>query len=1133
MAQKVSFRHYIVPVFFFSCLCLAWATAAQDVKIKRITVEDGLSQNTITCMLRDSQGFMWFGTQDGLNLYDGYTFKVFKNDLDDSTSISDNHIWSLLEDKNGRLWVGTLRGLNSFNIRTQTFTRYVFDKENHDLTTSVRAIVQDKTGEMWVGIDGQGLQRVDVKTKKFEPFKIARPGSSPADVMNGIRCIYQDKAGNFYVGTNTGLSYFTVSTQSYKYFKADLNDPSAVSDNNIHSILEDTNGIVWIGTRDQGLNRFDPKTGVFTKLHKKGDFNSLADDEVISLHQDKAGKIWVGTGNGLCLYNPVTQTFKTFYHDPNNDATLSDGRITAIGEDPAGRLVIGTFGAGFNLFDQQAKKFTIVTHNPTNTASLNNKNIWAICEDRKGRLWIGTDQGLNLSKPKGGFEHFMNEPGNPSSLSGNIVTAIFEDSRGRIWIGTHRNGLNLWNEQTRTFQRFKSTPQDPSSLLDNGIPIIYEASNHTIWVASSRGLNRYNDQTKTFKRYPIDPGNLWYDMTNNSLSSMTEDRSGMFWMSTDGGLCLFDSKTGTYECFKNERNNPNSLSSNFVYSILKDREGRIWACSNRGINLFNAETKSFIAFQEKHGLPDDIVYAMLEDSQGRFWMSTNRGISRLTPSATSDLFKGNPGVFRNYDESDGLQNNEFNSGAFFKGKDGRMYFGGINGFNIFHPDSIQDDTNQPPIVFTGFEIFNKPVQPGKAYGRFILPASINTVNEIILTHEESVFTIEFAALSFVKPMLNQYAHMLEGFETDWQHTDATRRTATYTNLDPGTYTFRVKGSNHDGIWNETGRSIKIIVTPPWWKSWWFKTMIIVNILLLSVLISVYRTRNIRAANLKLTQTVNEKTQELHRQNETLRQNQEEISTQHDLLAQQNQELTKQRTELATQNAELNNLNKEKSNLISIVAHDLRSPLNHIKGLLNIIRLTNPTLDQETTSNLQMIETSVGRQTELIRKILNIDAIDGKEHNIKLEPIDLSQLAQLAVDRFKIEAQQKQLTINLEKVGSSKVIADHAYTNQVMDNLLSNAIKFSPSGKQIHISITPNDQRVHFKIRDEGPGFTEEDKTKLFGKYQRLSAFPTGNETSIGLGLSIVKKYIDLMEAEIWCDSKPGHGTCFTIRFKQA
>jgi signal transduction histidine kinase/ligand-binding sensor domain-containing protein len=1134
---------YLIAIAVFSVTFVS----AQETEFKRITVEDGLSQSTVNCMLRDRQGFMWIGTQDGLNFYDGYSFKVFRNDPQDSTSLNHNYIWAIAESDDGRLWVATVKGLARFNYETNSFERYRYDLNTISENTSVRGVLEDNAGQVWIGVDGGGLSRLDQKTKTFEHYKIESPTVPALYQHNSVRTIYKDKAGDIWVGTLAGLARFNIQTKTFELFEHDPQNKSSLSNNRVYAIYEDRSERLWVGTFGGGLDLFDSKAKTFSHFrHDPKNPASMSDNRVNTIYEDQAKRHWVGTQAGLNLFDPESETFQTFIHDPKNDGSLSDDWIVSIAEDPAGQLLIGTYSGGLNMLNLNAKKFEIFTQYPNDPTSLSNKNIWSFAEDHLQRLWVGTDNGLNLFDAKTKtFKHFNHDPKNLKSISGNVITSLYTDKKDRFWVGTHGQGLNLFNPATQTFERFTHDPDDPTSLMDNSIVTIRQDRKDRLWMLTNKGLNLFNEKTKSFERLRNDPQNLNYGMAFNSTSSFLEDNHGRIWVGTDGGLSRFDEQTKSFEYYKHDPANPQSLSSNYVYFIFQDKRGWLWIGTGAsGLNLFDPATKTFKRILERDGLPDDIIYGMLEDSQGRLWMSSNRGICRYSPS--KDPKPGDWGDFRNYDVTDGLQNNEYSAGAYFKGQDGRMYFGGVNGFNVFHPDSIQDDPFVPSIVLTSLEIFNKPVSPGRQMGNFKLTESITKVTELVLTHTESVFTLEFAALSYVKPERNKYAYKLEGFDEEWNYTDASRRFATYTNLDPGTYTFRVKGSNHDGVWNEAGHSLIIIIEPPWWETWIFKLVIILGAVGSIIFAFVVRTNSIREANLSLTEAVEQKTIELTRQNATLSkqrkematqnekllQSQEEISAQHDLVEQQNKELSKQREELAEQNAELNNLNREKDNLLSIVAHDLKAPLKQIKGLTTIIKLSPTPVDPETANYIQMIETSADRLTDMIGKILDVESLDSRQLKIKLEPINFSGVVQAIVDRYAFEARKKRIKIHTDISDRLMVNLDRNFIDQIIENILSNAVKFSPANKNIFVTVSERDASAICSIRDEGPGLTEDDKKKLFGKYQRLSAFPTGNETSTGLGLSIVKKFVDAMQGEIRCESEPGKGANFIVKFKQ-
>lgn len=1092
-------------LFFVAWGLPAAILSAQGVAFKALTIEEGLSQNTIWTQWRDSKGFLWFGTQEGLNRYDGYNVTVFRHDPLDSTTLSDNHVWSLYEDREGYLWIGTLRGLNRYNPQTNVFQHAANNPEQIPVleeVQSVRALLGDGANTLWIGVDGNGLFSYSVDTQQTHHYKqdSSNPDALPS---NRVYTLALDRSHTLWVGTyDTGLASFNAQTKTFIHFKSN-GTKGSLSGKRVYAIFQDSREQLWVGTEGQGLNRFEPQTSTFiTYRHDAKDPSSLSDNGVNCIFEDSKGQLWVGTYNGLNQWDSKRNKSTVFKRNPKILSTLSDDHIVSLAEDEAGNLLVGTYGGGLTLIDFAAKPFRTFSHDPEDPSTLLHNIIWSIYQDTRGRLWVGTEGGLSLFHSETEtFEHFKHNPGNPATIPNNSVTSIYEDKKGKLWIATYGGGLCLFNPEKKSFQVFKHDPKDTSSLLNNNVGSFYEDTSGRLWLGTGTGISILKADN-TFSHFTHEPGKTT-SILKNAVTCMLRDTKGRMWIGSDGGLSRLNESTQEFEHYLHDPKNPSSLSSPFVYFIHEDKNGLLWIGTGNGLNLFNPDAKTFQVLREKDGLPNNVIYGILEDEKGRLWMSTNKGLSRFTPSASPE--PGNWGVFRNYVPADGLQNNEYNLGPTHKGKDGRMYFGGINGFNVFHPDSIHDTSYAPPVELTGFSLFNKLIQAGKVHKDFVLPKSITYLDDLILSHEESVFTIEFAALSYSQPERCMYAYKLEGFDPDWNYTNASRRFATYTNLDAGTYQFHVKCSNPDGLWNEKSRTLSITITPPWWATWWFRMLIAISLTGLAVSIAVWRTHSIRAMNKKLEKEVAQKTREL----------------------------SEQREELAAQNEELNNLNTEKSNLIGIVAHDLKSPLNQIKGLINVIRASSAPLGEETKGYMQLIENSTNRLTEMVSKILDVEAIDSKQLNVSLKAIDLSEVLRSVVERFQPEVQKKNLRIYSSIAEGIWVNADPTYTEQILENLLSNAIKFSPVNKNIYVSIVAEQNKAVCEIRDEGPGLTEEDKKKLFGKYQKLSAYPTGNETSTGLGLAIVKKFVEAMGGDTWCESEQGKGASFFVSFHRA
>lgn len=797
---------------------------AQDMQFKHLSTENGLMEGITRCILQDHEGFIWIGTPDGLHRYDGYSFKVYKHDPLDSQSLSQNSIYCLYEDRSGLLWIGTLAGLNVFDRKSETFIAYKNDPNNpHSLSDNgVSSIYEDSSGLLWIGTYGGGLNVFDKKTEKFRSF--ANKAINPK-LPNQYRVmvIYEDRTGSLWIGTaGGGLGLFDRKSETFKMYKNERNNSNSLSNNGITCLEEDESGLLWIGTNGGGLNVFDKKIERFRRfMNDPNDVQSLNDNKVLSIHSDRSGLLWVGTeSGGLNLFDHKTEKFKTYKGESDKYQSLKNGEIKFIYEDLSGLIWIG--GWGLTMCDTKTGKFK--------THSLN--GVRSIYEDRSGLLWIGTiDDGLHRFDIKTGkSRQYKYEPGAPNSLGGNYVAAIYEDATGLLWIGT--NGLSILDKKTETFKLYKADPNNSESLSGRNVLFFHEDVSRLMWIGTADprfnggGLNVFDKNIGKFKSYRCEPDNRF--LLNNNINFIYEDSNGSLWLGTGGGLKVFNKKTCEFRSFRSKPNDPQSLSNNNVSCILESGNGLMWiATYGGGINVFDVKNEVFRSFTEKDGLSNNKVYGLLSDNYGNLWLSTNKGLSKFTPPA-DPMNITNKGVFRNYDITDGLQSNEFNSGAYFKNKNGRMYFGGVNGFNFFHPDSVKDNPYQPPVVISDFQVFNQSVGIAHIDGcneiyrkndQYYLSQSIIETETIILSYTESVFSFEFKSLSYWHSEKNQYAYKLEGFDNEWIYC-GTRRFATYTNLDPGEYVFRVKGSNHDGVWNEKGTSVRVTILPPPWKTWW-------------------------------------------------------------------------------------------------------------------------------------------------------------------------------------------------------------------------------------------------------------------------------------------------------------------------
>lgn len=807
-------RWLVICIILILCPHSLFAQS-QDLKFTNITIEYGLSHSKVNCIYQDRQGFLWFGTNEGLNKYDGYTFTVYQPDPDDPHSISANLIRCILEDSKGNFWIGTeAGGLNRFDRQLQKFTHFTADSSSAIILSgnNVNAIIEDKAGNLWLGTE-HGIDRIDFDHQQawhYSPYS-AELSRQP---VNEIMALLEDRQGTLWIGTlGGGLCAFDRHTQKFNHYRHDPKNRFSIGDDEIYSIYEDSKGELWIGTLNGGLNRFDRASQRFHRYYPGPDNSEST--TIRAILDAGSGNLWVGNRSGLYLFDRQTNQFRYYSHDPNNPYSLVQNSVQTIFKDAKGDLWIGTRG-GISYLNTSNLPFIHYRADVNNPRCLNRQAVYAILEDRNGDLWFGTEHGgLNhLNRRTGRFTYYMHDNQNPNSLSVNNIKALLEDRMGNLWVGTFNGGLNVFDRQSKRFIHYWHEENDPTSLAIDNVMALFEDSDGNIWVGTfGGGLDRFNRKTRRFEHLLAE----WHHLGFNNIYCFWLDNQHQLWLgASQSRVAAFDLKTQKFTPYRLNHH----INNVDVRAIYQDRAGRLWfGTVGAGLYRFNPSDSSFHAYTQKDGLPSNIVYGILEDDAGNLWLSTTNGLSQFNPQT---------GMIKNYYKENGLQSDQFNYNAYLKTRDGQMLFGGINGVTAFYPQQIQQNTFVPPVVITDFKIFNKPVpivgEPP------ILTQDISQTRSLKLSHKHSVFSFEFVALNYAIPEQNQYAYKMEGFETDWNYV-GNRRFATYTNLDPGSYTFRVKAANNDGVWNEAGTAIEITITPPFWKTLWFKIILALLILL--------------------------------------------------------------------------------------------------------------------------------------------------------------------------------------------------------------------------------------------------------------------------------------------------------------
>ncbi|MFZ0390762.1 MAG: two-component regulator propeller domain-containing protein [Calditrichia bacterium] len=836
-------------------LLLSFSTILQAVpqnsRFERLSLKDGLSQSSVSSILQDRQGFLWFATQEGLNKFDGYQFTVYRHDPNRPNTLSDDWINVIHQDHEGMLWVGTAGGgLNRFDPVRENFE--VFRHDPADSTSlgsdRVTAIFEDKAGRLWIGTDGGGLNLYH----RYKNCFIRRPSVNDTEnglISNRITAIAESPDTNLWIATaDSGLAYLDLKKDRLTTYRRSDNSEPGLNSNKILSLLALPEGDVWIGTAGAGLDHFEPSTGSWQNYsHSLSSENGISNNNIYKIFRDADGIFWLATDAGLNRFDSAEERFTVFRHEPFDARSLSHDQIRDVYQDKSGLLWIATFGGGINKFKKN-NPFKNYYKNPAYTGSLADNTVWAILKDSRQHLWIGTNDGLDqLPGNQKEFIHHRFWAGQPGGLNQDVVRALAEDPRGRIWAGTDGGGINIFDPETGKIDAYRQREGDPGSLSDNRVRDILRDSRGEMWIATWEGLNRWLPEENRFQHFFADQ-NIKSTLSDNRIRCLYEDGNGTLWVGTYGGLNYFERKKQRFISFTHHRGNAYSLSNDRVLCVYEDSNGRLWIGTyGGGLNRLDREELIFIRYTQEQGLPNNTVYGILEDDAGFLWLSTNRGLCRFDPELQE---------FKTYGEQDGLPADEFNGGAYFRSSHGELYFGGIHGFTVFHPEDIKENPLLPPVVLTGFKKFGKQVP---------LSQLDYQKNGIDLSFRDDFFSFEFAALDFTNPGKNNYYYKLEGFDKDWIYA-GNRRFANYTNLDGGHYLFRVKGSNCDGVWNESGLAIPVYIHPPFWQTWWFRLLTAFFLLFAAYLFYKLRLRRIESQKRRLEAEVAQRTGELQQSN---------------------------------------------------------------------------------------------------------------------------------------------------------------------------------------------------------------------------------------------------------------------------
>ena len=1058
---------------------------SREPRVEHLSTEHGLSSNAINSMVQDHAGFLWIGTGDGLNRYDGYELTVYRNDPFAPRSLAGNRVRVVFVDHLGTLWIGTDQGLSRYHRPGDDFQRYPSVPGDPDSLSHQRVniLTEDRAGVLWIGTHRGGLNRLERSTGRFT------------------------------------------------HYRHDPENPNSLSSDEVWAVHEDRAGVLWVGTDVGGLNRFDREAGRWAHfVPVAGRPDSLSHDEVRAIHEDPDGPLWIATkGGGLNAFDRESETFRHFRHRPGDPRSLSDDSIYALAEDRAGVLWLAT-NDGLNSFDREREVFTALRYRRRGSVGLSDSHVRSLYEDRAGVLWVGTNRS-GLDKVQPALTEFTYvDLAQTFDWGNDLIIALHPDGQGGIWIGTRSNGLLHLDRGARKLTRFRGLPVDADGVSDGQVWAI-QSDGERLWVGTEtlaeldRETGRYVDHIAPASGDLVDfeyGGRESFD-----VRALERDGPDTLWVGTDHGLVEFDRGTGRLAHHRHDPIDPTSLSHDRVTALLKDRDGELWIGTYSGLNRFDRERGTFVAYRhdpsESHSLSDNLVRALHVDSQGALWVAPHTGLDRFDKASgnftrfATDVaplnrqilclvgddrqalwlatgqglirFNTRDKTTRIYDVGDGLPFDRFTSCA--RNERGEVILGGFLQILIFQPERMARNPHVPPVALTRFKVVDRDLALNRSASR-------------TLPHDDNFITFEFAALDFSSPAKNQYAYRLLGVDKDWIY-NGHRRSASYTNLDPGEYTLRVQGSNSDGVWNRDGLSVGFRITPPVWRTWWFQALCIGAIAFAGFAVHRLRVRAIGRRKAQLEEQNTRLSEEIARRRQAELDRERFIS-----------ELEEHRDQLETQNAEL-------ERFTYTVSHDLKTPLVTISGFLGLLEKDAGAGDLDRMRrDIDRIKAASGRMGQLLDELLELSRV-GRVVN-EPEEFCLGELAREAV---------QQVAGRIAEVGVEVVISpdlprifgDRVRLLEVLQNLIDNAVKFMGEQPEPRIEIGTGTEGggLIFFVRDNGAGIDPRYLKKVFGLFERLDQEVEGT----GVGLALVKRIIEVHGGRIWVESDGlGRGSTF-------
>lgn len=1136
-AHKRHLYSYI-GLLFFLYLFFTFDTSGQsNVWFKKLSIEDGLSHNTVYSILQDTEGFIWIGTKNGLNCYDGYTFRIYDTNLNDSTSLSNSWVNTLFQDSKGFIWIGTEGGgLNRLNKKTGIIERFINkpDNKNSLLSNYVYAITEDSNSNLWIGTE-IGISVLDASRESFKNYvnKSADPNSlSTAAVYD----ILVDSRQRIWIATyGGGLNLFDKSTDGFKHFVTRPKDKSSVSSDTIWQIKQDRNNpdVLWV-TTFSGLNRLDYSTGSFSSfIVNEGKENVKQMNRLQPLLIDNKNRIWTGSDmSGLNYMDPVTSEIHHFEYDPYKKNGLSGNSILFLFQDRTGLIWVATRYYGINLIYEN--NFNCLPGENISSNGLPEGNVFSIYEKGEA-VWIGMDKGLfKYNRLKGNVVQYDFDKG-VYPVNQKHVYSVFLDRDDDLWVGTNNAGLYLLSKNSTVFRKYINEPGNNSSICSNGINSITQDKNGTIWIGTRRGgLSRFDKPTGIFINYKSDPGN-GNSLSGNFINDLLVDSRNNLWIAlSGGGLNKFDIDKNQFTRFQSNPKDTTTINDDYIKCLAQIDESTICAGSySGGLNLLDINTGRFTHVMRRNGLSSNMIASITQDSLHNLWFGTNNGLSKFNPAS---------GRIWNYGTKNGLSNLEFNTGAVFNGASGFIYFGGVSGLTYFNPKKIDEDNYIPVVTIIELKISDRSGAQSKKSVNKLTSFDKDTIS---LRYNQSSFTIRFSSMLYSNTGTNEYKYILEEYEKSWS-IPSVENVARYSNIPPGKYIFKVKGSNSEGVWNDNYSQRIIIITRPFWKTLWFRIVLIGIAIYLLYLIFLIRERALRINQEMLARKIEDNTIEIRQQNIEILSQRDHALKQKMTIEAQNAELEKHRfgleqlvrertleLEFAREKAEESE--RLKSGFLANMSHEIRTPMNAIIGFSSL--LTEEEISKkEKEEYLNIINRSGLSLMQLIDDILDLSTMEAGKVELSLKSCNVNEILSQLYDIFSkrnINSTKKNVTFTKKPLQGDELIiySDPIRLSQILSNLLDNAFKFTEAGSieyGCELFGMDRDKQIRFYVKDTGIGLTSEQAEKLFVRFSRITGSDKKLYRGTGLGLSICKNLVELLGGKIWVESEYNVGSVFYI-----